>query len=124
MSFFTYFYQLKVSFSNFLYSNKAVVPKQENIKYDQEVNDNSKSNLKIKCKRAAQEIQYIENFTQWPIIESKVKQETEKNSLIYLDVARNKRATFKQENYTESKIVKAIDKASLANKIVVIKKLP
>ena len=113
-----------------MYSNKAVAPKQENMKCDQEVNDNLKYDLKLKCKRAAQEIQSIENFTQWPIIESKVKQEieketeTEQNSLVYLDVVRNKRATFKQESYTESKIVKAIDKASLANKIVVIKKLP
>ena len=126
MSFFTYFYQLRASFKKFLSSNKAVAPKQEKMKYAEEVNADFKYNLKLKCKRAAQEIKYIKNFTQWPIIEAKAKQkkETEKNSIVYLDVTRNKRASFGHKNHAESKTVEVIDKASLANKVVVIKKLP
>ncbi len=121
MSFFTYFYLLKASFRKFLYSNKMVAPKQEKTNYAQEDNANLKSNLKLKCKRAALEIRSIENFTQWPITEVKVKQIT---SLVYLDVTRNKRKQSSQNNHTENKVVRVIDKASLTNNVVVIKKLP
>ncbi len=122
MSFFTYLYQLKASFTKFLSSNKAVATTQEQTKYAQEVNANFNSNLKLKCKKAAQEIQYIKSFTHWPIAEAKNK--TEKNAIVYLDISRNKLATITQKNPHKNKEIEAIDKTSLANKIVIIKKLP
>ena len=124
MSFFTYFYQLKASLNKFFNSNKTITPKQEKTKYDQEMNANLKYNLKKKCRRAAQEIRYTENFTHWPITEAKHNKEAIKHSLIYLDVTRKKRPAFTQKNYTESKVINVMDKGNLANKVVVIKKLP
>jgi hypothetical protein len=121
MSFFSYFYQLKASFSKFWYSNKAKTSKQGKTKYAQELNTNLKSDVKLKCKRAALEVRNIENFTQWPITKIKVKQNT---SLVYLDVTRKKRKQESQNNHIENKVVKVIDKTSLTNNVVVIKKLP
>ena len=113
MSYFSYFYQLKASFNKFWYSNIAKAPKQEKTKL--------KSDVKLKCKRAALEVRNIENFTQWPITEAKAKQCT---SLVYLDVTRKKRKQESQNNHIENKAVKVIDKSSLTSNVVVIKKLP
>jgi len=123
MSFFSYFYQLKASFMKFLNSNKAVSPKQEKTKYTEEVNANFKYNLKKKCKRAALEIRYIENFTQWPTTEAKAKAK-QRTSLVYLDVTSNKRINFSQKDHMQSKVVKVIDKSTLTNNVIIIKKLP
>ncbi|AAZ24408.1 MULTISPECIES: hypothetical protein [Colwellia] len=122
MSFFAYFYQLKASLKKFLNSNKTITPKQEKTKYDQEINANLNYNLRQKCKRAAQEIRYTENFTHWPITEAKLKKEAKKNSLIYLDVTRKKRMPYTQNDHSESKVIAVIDKGNQANKVVVIKK--
>jgi hypothetical protein len=121
MSFFSYFYQLKASFNKFWYSNKAKAPRQDQTKYVQELDANLKSDLKLKCKRAALEVRNIENFTQWPITEAKIKQST---SLVYLDVTRNKRKQDSHNNHVKNKMVKVIDKTILTNNVVVIKKLP
>ena len=121
MSFFSYFYQLKASFNKFWYSNIAKAPKQKKTKNTQEANTKLKSDVKLKCKRAALEVRNIENFTQWPITEAKAKQCT---SLVYLDVTRKKRKQESQNNHIENKAVKVIDKSSLTSNVVVIKKLP
>lgn len=122
MSFFAYFYQLKASLNKFFNSTKTL--KQKNAKYDQELNANLNYNLKQKCKRAAQEIRYTENFTHWPITEAKHKKETKLNSLIYLDVTRKKRTPYTKKKHVESKVITVMDKGNQANKVVVIKKLP
>lgn len=124
MSFFAYFYQLKASLNKFFNSNKTITLKQEKTKYDQEINATINYNLKQKCKRAAQEIRYTENFTHWPITEAKHKKEAQKNSLIYLDVTRKKRTPYTQKGHADSKVIAVIDKGSQTNKVVVIKKLP
>jgi hypothetical protein len=121
MSFFAYLSQLKASFNKFLLSNNTKSPKKEDTKYAQESNAKIKSDLKLKCKRAALEIRSIENFTQWPITEIKIKP---RNSLVYFDVTRSKQKQYLQNNHIENKVDKVIDKASLTNNVVVIKKLP
>jgi hypothetical protein len=120
MSFFAYLYQLKISFRKFFYSNKAFIPTHEESKCAEEVNANFNHNLKLKCKKSALEIQYIQSFTHWPITEAK---KTKRNAIVYLDSSRNKRATMMQENQLEIKKSEATDKANLANKLGLIKKL-
>jgi hypothetical protein len=122
MSFFAYIYQLKICFIKFFYTNKNFILKQDNTKYAQEVNANLKTNITLKCKKAAQEIQYIKNFTHWPITEAKNK--IDKNAIVYLDINRYKRAKNTPKNHEDNTIVGSIDKESLKNKMVVIKRIP
>ncbi|KGJ89998.1 hypothetical protein [Colwellia psychrerythraea] len=122
MSFFDYLSQLNKSFIKFLSSKKTKSPIElDKTIYTQTVNENSKANLKLKCKRAALEISSIENFTQWPITEVKAKPT---NSLIYLDVSRKKREQFIQKSDTKIKADTAINRVRLTNNVIVIKKLP
>ncbi len=121
MRFFSYFYQLKASFTKFWYLNKVKAPKQETTKNAQELNASLKADLELKCKRAALEIRNIEHFTHWPITEAKVKQST---SLVYLDVTRKNRKQPPHTVQAEHKVIKVIDKTCLTNNVVVIKKLP
>ncbi|KGJ87777.1 hypothetical protein [Colwellia psychrerythraea] len=119
MSFFAYLYQVKASFRRFFYSSTSVTPEQETTQYAQEVNDEIKHNLKIKCRRAAQEIQYLRCFSHWPIARAKIK--IEKNSLVYLDISRSKRSNFEHIDQHRDKVI-ALNKTVRPNKIV--KKIP
>ena len=121
MSFLAYLSQLNASFKKFLYANRTKSPNRKKTKCDQELTANVQADLKLKCKRAALEIRSIENFTQWPITENKIKKIS---SLVYLDVSRNKQKQYIQNNQIEHNVDKVIIKAPLANNVVVIKKLP
>ncbi len=120
MSFLAFMYQLKINVRKFFYSNKSIKPEYDKTKYGQEANTDNKCNLKLKCKMAAQEVKYIKHFSHWPI--AKAINNAEDNSLIYLNTSRNKRSIHdRQKNYNESHI-NPVDKVSLANKVVEIKK--
>ena len=71
MNFFAYIYQLKISISNFFYSNKDFTPTHVEAKRTQEINTDVNNNLKFKCKKSILEVQHIKSFTHWPITEAK-----------------------------------------------------
>lgn len=96
------------------------MPTDEETRCAEEVSANFNYNLKLKCKKAAQEIQYINSFTYWPITEAKSK--TEKNEIIYMDIRRTKQTTITQKNYDDNEISEAINKMALTNKVIVIKR--
>ncbi|WP_157829045.1 hypothetical protein [Colwellia sp. 75C3] len=120
MTFFAYIYQVKIIFKQYFHPNEAVIPTDEEIKCAEEVSANFNYNLKLKCKKAAQEIQYINSFTYWPITEAKSK--TKKNEIIYLDISRKKRATIILKNHDKNKVIETVDKGILDHKVVVIKR--
>ncbi|PKI16063.1 hypothetical protein [Colwellia sp. 12G3] len=120
MTFFAYIYQVKIIFKNYFNTNKAFMPTDEETRCAEEVSANFNYNLKLKCKKAAQEIQYINSFTYWPITEAKSK--TEKNEIIYMDIRRTKQTTITQKNYDDNEISEAINKMALTNKVIVIKR--
>ncbi len=120
MSFFSYLYQLKISFTKFFDANASVAPGLEKTKYAEEAIADTRYNLRIKCKRAAQEIQYLRGFSHWPI--AKAKKEIDGASLVYLDVSRTKRANVDYKNIDKDKVFSILDKSTLPNKI--IKKIP
>lgn len=117
MSFFTYVYQLKVNLKKYLYVNKSIYPKLEKSKHVEEVNAIFRDDLALKCKKAVKEVQYIKSFTHWPITET--EKTSEKSAIIYLDLSRKKRTTVTQEH--DSSVIETSDKASVANKVTVIK---
>lgn len=112
MSLITYFYQVKTSFINFFKSRTSVTPEHKGSKYPQEVSDEIKYNLKIKCKKAAQEIRYLRSFSHWPI--ARAKRKIENSSLVYLDVSRTKRASIVAKNEAKDKVISVLDKISLS----------
>lgn len=111
-----------MSIQKFLYSNKTETLNPDKSKYSIEVGEDNKHNLQIKCKKAALEIQYIRNFSHWPIARAKVRAQT--NSLVYLDVRRSKRTPLKQKVHHNNKTIKLIDRSVYSNKRTVIKKSP
>jgi len=122
MSLLGYLYSLRASFRKFFNSKDAAAINDEKTKYEVEVCTQNKDSLNHKCKKAAQEIQYISSFTHWPIAKAKTK--TQKDSLVYLDVNRNKRASLEQRNKRARKVVQDTNKLPLANKISTVKKFP
>lgn len=122
MSILGYLYLLRASFRKFFNSKKAAAINDENTKYALEACTQNKNNLNHKCEKAAQEIQYISSFTHWPIAKAKVK--TQKDSLVYLDVNRSKRASLEQRNKRGRKVAQDTNKLPLANHISTVKKFP
>lgn len=120
MSFFAYLYQLRVNIKKYFHSNKTIPTKQEKSQCAQEVKDYLKNDLSLKCKKAAQEIQYIKNFSHWPMTEAKKK--LEKNAIVYLDVNRKKRTTVIPNNHEGIKVISSMNTTSVIDKVVVIKK--
>ena len=109
MSLLAYLYQFKASLYNFFQLKRTVLAKQPKTKYAQEMSVDAKKNLKFRCKKAEQEVQYLGSFSHWPI--AKVKKSIEKNSLIYLDVSRSIRTAAKHD-------ISVISKTGLSKKII------
>jgi len=122
MSFWAYLYLLRASFRKFFNSREAIATVQDKTKFEAEVNVESKEILRKKCVHAALEIQYISNFTHWPI--AKAKSKTQKNSLVYLDVNRSKRAPLEQRNKRGKNNSYVNKKSPLTNRISTVKKIP
>jgi len=122
MSFWAYLYQLRVSFIKFLNIKHAVTTHQKRTKYALEASAETEYCLNQKCKKAALEVQYVSSFTHWPIAKPKLK--THKNSLVYLDVNRSKRAPLEQRNKRASHTNAETKKSNLPNKITSVKKIP
>jgi hypothetical protein len=122
MSFLAYLYLLRESFKKFFNSKKSVETKQVKTKYACEVNNENKEIIRQKCIKAALEIQYISSFTHWPI--AKPKRRTKKNSLVYLDVNRSKRAPLEQRNKRSTHSIGVTKRSTLVNKIISVKKIP
>ncbi len=122
MSFFAYIYQLKISLKRFFYSNKNFSPEQEQSQCAKEVNENCINNLELKCKKAALEIKYLQNFTYWPISEAKHK--IKQNAIVYLDINHNKQKITKLLNNNKNKEALVNDKKSLSHEIRLAKKFP
>ncbi len=122
MSFWAYLYQLKVSFIKFLNIKHAVTTHQKRTKYALEASAETEYCLSQKCKKAALEVKYVSSFTHWPI--AKPKEKTERNSLVYLDVNRGKRAPLEQINKRGSHTNLVTKKSNLPNKITTVKKFP
>ncbi|MCJ8296618.1 MAG: hypothetical protein MJK15_19665 [Colwellia sp.] len=120
MSLLAYLYQFKASLYRFFQLKRSVLAKQQKTKYAREVSVDEKKNLKLRCKKAEQEVQYLGRFSHWPI--AKAKKAIERNSLIYLDVSRSKRTAFKYENRGDEQVISVISKTDLSKKRV--KKLP
>ncbi|WP_057831741.1 hypothetical protein [Colwellia sp. TT2012] len=120
MRFFACLYQFKTNLYRFFQLKKSIVAKRQNTKYAQEVRGIEKKDLRLRCKKAAQEIQYLGRFSHWPI--AKVKIKIEKNSLLYLDISRSKQKIFADKIQGQDKIMRVIDKTLLSDKRV--KRLP
>jgi len=122
MSFWAYLYKLKVSFIKFLNIKHAVTTHKKRTKYALEASAEKEYCLSQKCKKAALEVQYVSGFTHWPIAKPKVK--TKKNSLVYLDVNRSKRAPLEQRNKRSSHFIEVTKQSTLSNKSTTVKKIP
>lgn len=122
MSFLAYLYQLKVSFIKFLNIKHPVTTHQKRTKYALEASADTEYCLSQKCKKAALEVKYVSSFTHWPIAKPKVK--AHKNSLVYLDVNRSKRAPLEQRNKRASYTNAEAKKSNSPNKIITVKKIP
>lgn len=120
MSLFAYLYQFKANLYSFFQLKKTLIAKQQKTKYAQEVSADEKKNFKLRCKKAKQEIQYLSNFSHWPV--AKAKKNIEKNSLIYFDVSRSRQTDFKHNIRDNEQVISVISKTLLSNKKV--KKLP
>ena len=114
MSLLAYLYQFKASLYRFFQLKRTVLAKQKKTKYAREVSVDAKINLKLRCKKAEQEIQYLGSFSHWPI--AKVKKSIENNSLIYLDTSRSKRTAFKHEIRGNDQVISVISKTVLSKK--------
>lgn len=122
MRFLAYLYLLRASFRKFFNSKKTIATNQDKSKYAFEVDVESQVTLRQKCIKAALEVQYVSSFTHWPIAKPKIK--TIKNSLVYLDVNRSKRAPLEQRNKRGSLSIGVTKKSTLGNKITTVKKIP
>ncbi|WP_019027818.1 hypothetical protein [Colwellia piezophila] len=130
MSLFAYIYHLKTKLYRFLQLNNNTLNKPDQTKYALEASAEDKYKLKIKCNKAAEELQYLKSFSHWPMAKAKVK--FEQSSLIYLDANRIKRSSLEHslDQKIRQKISEAkndattLDKAALNKKVVVINKLP
>jgi hypothetical protein len=109
MRFFAYIYQLKVSFRKFFYFNRVFLSTDEDSRCAKEVD----ASIKLKCKKSAIEIQYINSFNYWPITEAKTR--TELNEIAYLDISRKIRTSTTRKNHNDNKIIDAINKNTLTN---------
>ena len=114
MSLLAYLYQFKANLYRFFQLKRTVLAKQKKTKYAREVSVDAKKNLKIICKKAEQEVQYLGSFSHWPI--AKAKESIEKNSLIYLDVCRSRRTPFKHEIRGNEQVISVISKTVLSKK--------
>ena len=115
MSLLAYLYQFKANLCRFFHLKKTLLAKQQITKYAQEVRVDEKKTLRLRCKKAAQEVQYLGRFSHWHIARAKINRE--QNSLIYLDVSRRRRKVFEPEIQGQNKVISVIDKAALSNKI-------
>ena len=120
MSLLAYLYQFKASLYRFFQLKRTVLAKQKKTKYAREVSVDAKKNLKLRCKKAEQEVQYLGRFSHWPI--AKAKKSIEQNSLIYLDVSRSRRTVLKHEIRGNEQVISVISKTVLSK--TKIKKLP
>ncbi|ALO35031.1 hypothetical protein CMT41_10125 [Colwellia sp. MT41] len=120
MRFFAYLYQFKSNLYRFFQLKRTIITKEQKTTYADELRLVQKNDLRLRCKKAAQEIQYLGRFSHWPI--AKVKVKIEKNSLIYLDVSRSRRTFFADKIQGQDKIMRVFDKTLLSDKRV--KRLP
>ena len=121
MSLFYYFYHLKVSFRKLFYSNKMITAQQEDTTLAEKISAENKYNLKLKCTKAAEEIQHIKSFSHWPITKAKINSKSEQSSLIYLNINRNKRVSSEKIKNSDNKPVEINDKVTLCQKIGTVK---
>ncbi len=122
MSFWAYLYLLRASCRKFFNSKKALATKQNDSKYINEMNVECRYLLQQKCQKAAIEIQNIGNFSHWPV--AKAKENAPQNSLVYLDIKRNKRASVEQLNKRTKKTSIVAKQVTVAIKSGTVKKLP
>jgi len=109
MRFFAYIYQLKISFRKFFYFNGVFLFTDEDSRCAKEVN----ASIKLKYKKSAIEIQYINSFNYCPITEAKTR--TELNEIPYLDITRKKRTSIIRKNHNDNKVIDAINQSTLTN---------
>ncbi|MCP4988781.1 MAG: hypothetical protein GY928_22840 [Colwellia sp.] len=122
MSFWAYLYLLRASCRKFFNSKEALATNKNNSEFLNEMNGECKHALQEKCQKAAIEIQHISHFSHWPV--AKAKGDTQKNSLVYLGVKRNKRDPVEQRNKRVNNSINITKKITFELKSGTAKKLP